>query len=84
MSAAAWQSTPAPQDRPIVAMGQVCWRDDEGGGVDPFCDMIRWHRDDAAPGGGYWLYEYGGLAVSSDIEAAVVIFHWIDVPAKAA
>lgn len=79
---ATWQSTPPPKDRPIVAIGQVCWNHRHNGaaGTDPFCDIIHWRHDAAAEGGGYWLYDYDGLAVATDIEDRVVIFHWIDQP----
>ena len=75
-----WQSTPPPKDRPVVVVGQVCWNVQFGGGVIPFCGIVRWKPDADVPEGGHWLYDDCGTAVATEIEDRVVIFQWIDKP----
>jgi hypothetical protein len=71
-----WNQTPAPKDRPIVAIGGVMTSDEWSTAKIPFCEAIEWsaeHED-------WMLYHDSPLCLRRGLDEEVVIHYWVDYP----
>lgn len=67
-----WNTTPAPKDREIVAIGKVVEECSDGGiHVNPFCAVIAWSFEQSA-----WIEVFSGLVLAPYTDSKVSINKW--------
>lgn len=78
----AWNTSEAPKDRAIVAIGKIMVSDEFSTSAIPFCNAIEWL--DIGSHADWFLYyrDEQALALRRALDEEVIIHYWQDMPAK--
>jgi hypothetical protein len=74
----AWNTSEAPRDRAIVAVGKVMVSDEWSTAAIPFCTAIEWRE---ISGHSDWYHYYGEpLTVRRALDEEIIIHYWQELP----